>query len=60
MKTFFLHIGYIGKMKKNFHISRFQYPTLTSRNKMKFNEIDAKRGVVSGLRTNFLIAKKWF
>ncbi len=28
-------------------------------NYLKFNEIDAKRGVVLGLRTNFLIAKRW-
>ncbi len=28
-------------------------------NYLKINEIDAKRGVVLGLRTTFLIAKKW-
>ena len=27
---------------------------------LNLNEIAAKRGVVLGLRTNFLIAKKWF
>jgi hypothetical protein len=29
-------------------------------NYLKTIEIDAKRGVVLGLRTNFLIAKRWF
>ena len=29
MKPFFSHIGYIGKMKKNFHISQFQYPAFS-------------------------------
>jgi hypothetical protein len=28
MKTFFSHIGYIGEMKRNFHILRFQYLAL--------------------------------
>jgi len=37
MKPFFSHIGYIGKMKKNFHISQFQYPALVSHNNMNFN-----------------------
>jgi len=37
MKTFFSHIGYIRKMKKNSHISQFQYPVLENHNKMKFN-----------------------
>jgi hypothetical protein len=39
MKTFFSHIGYIRKMKKNFHISHFQYPALASHNKLKFYKI---------------------
>ena len=29
-------------------------------NYLEINEIDAKRGVVLGLRINFLIAKRWF
>jgi len=37
MKTFFLHIGYIGKMKKKFNMLRFQYSVLASHKKLKFN-----------------------